>query len=313
MSEQKNSVVEKSFDALGTRITIHICLDESHDAAGALRDIEDIQKEYVQTEKIFSRFDEKSELSKLNMQLDTWHDASAPLCEVISHVLDYYTKTQELFDPRIIDALENMGYEKDFKKRNFILKNGGDAPAIMGKLGNFLAVDGSRVKFVSRMDFSGIAKGYITDQIAKLLKERGWKNYFVDSGGDMYFSGSDAGQDAWYVAIEGVDEKKMMLKLSNWATATSGIGRRKWQIGEKKFHHIINPKNPDSFSFDLKSVTVVDPKTEAADVWAKTLFIKGKEEGRKYATEKNIPCVFLDYKGTAWLSPAAKNYLWMAM
>lgn len=304
--------MEKDFKALGTEITIHICSDDSDDAARAQTDIDDIKKEYARLEKIFSRFDEGSELSKLNSGIGTWHETSSEMREVVERSLDYYKKTDGLFDPRIIETLEHIGYADDFKKQHFVLKNEGIAPNISGKLDGDLHVDGSRVTFSSRMDFSGIAKGYITDKIVALLKERGWQNFFVDSGGDMYFSGKDAEQDFWYVAIEGIDEKKMMLKLTDFATATSGIGKRKWQIGEKKFHHIVNPKKPESFSFELKSVTVVAKTTEQADVWAKTLFIKGKEKGKKFATDKNISCVFLDYKGTAWLSPAAKKYCWLA-
>jgi len=312
MHDRLKHTAEKSFDALGTNITIHICLDDPDDSARAQADIEDIKKEYARLETIFSRFDKESELSKLNVNLGTWHEVSSEMREVVERSLDYYQQTDGLFDPRIIETLENIGYAKDFKKQHFVLKNGGAISKISGTLSDDLHVDGSQIKFNARMDFSGIAKGYITDRIAVLLKQRGWQNFFVDSGGDMYFSGKDAKQDAWYVAIEGIDEKKMMLKLENFATATSGIGRRKWQIGEQKFHHIINPKHPESFSFDCKSVTVVAKSTEAADVWAKALFLKGIKDGKKYATEKNIPCVFLNYKGTAWLSPELKKYYWLA-
>ena len=58
------------------------------------------------------------------------------------------------------------------------------------------------------MDFSGIAKGYITDEAAAYSKKRGWKNFLVDSGGDIYAAGQNHRRERWRIAIEGVPEKK---------------------------------------------------------------------------------------------------------
>jgi len=34
----------------------------------------------------------------------------------------------------------------------------------------------------------------------------------------------------------------------------------------------------------------------------------GKEKGKVWAQEKEIPCAILEYSGTAWISPAMKKH-----
>ncbi|EKE10805.1 MAG: thiamine biosynthesis lipoprotein [uncultured bacterium] len=171
-----------------------------------------------------------------------------------------------------------------------------------------MKIEGGRILLLERVDFSGIAKGWITDRVADFLLGRGWKNFVVDSGGDMYFSGLNEKLEKWTVDIAGIPFEKLTLGFLNKAIATSGIGKRKWENGGGRFHHLINPKDPEDFSFDLKSVTVIADSVEEADVWAKTLFLMGKEKGIVYARKNSIGSIFLDYRGNAGISPAINGY-----
>jgi thiamine biosynthesis lipoprotein len=176
-------------------------------------------------------------------------------------------------------------------------------------LSDDLKVKGDAIFLGARMDFSGIAKGYITDQIVEFLTKQQWKNFLVDSGGDIFMRGVDEENNPWTVNVEGIDEKKLMFALSNKAIATSGIGKRRWEIEGKRMHHIINPRKPAIFSFDLKSVSIIADSTVDADVWAKTIFLMGKEDGMLYAREHSIAAVVLDSRGSAWISPKAKEFV----
>lgn len=98
-----------------------------------------------------------------------------------------------------------------------------------------------------------------------------------------------------------------MLKLKNEGIATSGISRKKWEAGGKKFHHLINPKDTENFSFDLKTVTVIREKTVEADGRAKVLFLMGKVKGLEFANRNNLKALFLDYKGNVYLSEKMKE------
>ena len=304
------NVASVEFDALGTEIELRIVVNDNVENDLAKKDLKEAYMMYEYFTKIFSRFDSQSELSKLNNKPGTFNEASVEMIEAAVHCLKFNVDTGGIFDPRIIDTLESVGYKDDFKKGNFIFSD--DKLKIDKKklLSDDLKVTGRKIFFGARMDFSGMAKGFITDKIAQFFAKKGWKNFLIDSGGDMYLAGSDQEGSAWRIDVEGIVYEKLMLALSDKAIATSGISKRKWEIDGQRFHHLINPGKREQFLFDLKTVTVVARKTEDADVWAKTLFLMGKTNGIAYAKEHSIPAIFLDYKGGVWISPEVKKNLY---
>jgi len=159
------------------------------------------------------------------------------------------------------------------------------------------------------MDFSGLVKGYVTDLAAEHFKNKGWENFLIDSGGDIFASGLNENKEKWLVDLEGFSQNKLLIMISDEAVATSGITRRKWSQGEKKFHHLINPKNPEKFNFDIKSVTVISKTAEEADIWAKVLFLMGRERGLKFSNSQKIKSLLLDYRGKLLISKKIKENL----
>lgn len=300
-------IVQSEFKALGTDIEVKIVTDD--DKLQEVRQaLEKIKLFYFKKEKIFSRFDPESELTHLNKNLGKYSKASRDIIEVAQKALEYCEKTGGFFDPRVIGILEGIGYDKDFKKITDLSVSVAVQP-LHGNLSDDLKIEENNVLFNCRMDFSGIAKGYITDRAADFLKSRGFENFLIDSGGDMYASGKNEDGDFWKISIEGIEDNKLNFSLSDKGVATSGITRRKWEGNGQKFHHLINPKNPQEFLFDLKTVTVILENTEKADVWAKTLFLMGKDKGLEYSNENGIASAFLDYKGNVFLSERIKYYI----
>ncbi len=309
--EEKNIIKEIVFKCLGTTINVRIVVNQQQSIANAKNDLFEIQEIYFKTEKTFSRFDPESELSWFNSNLNQYKKTSSEMLSVSKKVLKCYKETGGFFDPRIIEALEKTGYDKNFDDiSNYDLSIENEIVEIKRDLVEDILIDDEKLYFAARMDFSGIVKGYITDRVSDFLSQKGWRNFLVDSGGDIFFAGKDEENNPWYVDLEGFSHEKMMFALSDMAIATSGIGKRKWEKNGKRFHHLVNPKNPNDFSFDLKSVTVIAKTTEQADVWAKTLFLMGKDDAIKYAKEKEIACVILDYKGSVWISSIIKKYLY---
>jgi thiamine biosynthesis lipoprotein len=305
-----SEIVSIEFEALGTEIELRLVVDEKSQIDQAGKDLEKAREMYGYFTKIFSRFDQESELSILNNELGNFNVASDYILEAVNDCLKFNKNTSGIFDPRIIETLEAVGYKNDFKKGDFILADNGGKSDKTIPLSDDLKIKGRKIFFGVRIDLSGMAKGFITDKISNFLLEKGWKNFLIDSGGDMFLSGLDQDEDVWRIDVDGIPYEKMMLALSNKGLATSGISKRKWEIDGQKFHHLINPKEPENFSFDLKTVTVISDTTENADVWAKCLFLMGKESAIMYARENNMAAIILDYRGSAWISPSAKEYLY---
>jgi thiamine biosynthesis lipoprotein len=72
----------------------------------------------------------------------------------------------------------------------------------------------------------------------------------------------------------------LTLRLSDEAVATSGANRRRWRLGDREGHHLIDPRTGQPATTDLAQVTVVAPSAELADVLAKVAFLRGGADGR---------------------------------
>ena len=291
----KKKVFEKDFRALGTKINIRI-IGESGEYTKSVADLFEAEGIYVKQQKIFSRFDKESELSFLNSNLGRFKKASDDMICLARECLKCYAETNGIFDPRILEYLENIGYKEsfdlnDFKKEKEIFLE----KSVSTPLENDLIIrESGEIKFNKRMDFTGLAKGYITDKVSQFLSSQGWNNFLVDSGGDMYAKGLNEEGLSWGIGLEGYkNEDEVIFEISNQGLATSGNTRKFWGLGEKKIHHLINPKDKNHFDFEIKTVTVLAENATRADLLAKFIFILGLEDGLRWANENEIPCVFL--------------------
>lgn len=297
------------FRALGTDVWVEIVLTEEslfNRAAGIRPELEAF---YARFERIFSRFDSKSELSRCNTALGEWQAVSPEFLKVAEQAVVWHDRSRGYFDPRIIEHLRAVGYGKSFAETDFSRSRRLKIPAPpAGRLSDSIAWKGGELRLLVPMDFSGIAKGFITDRAAEFLRQEGFGNFLLDSGGDIYASGHDEIGNRWHIALEHATEE-IAFYLSDQSIATSGITRRQWHIEGMRFHHLINPYAPERFSFDLLSVTVVSDDTETADILAKTLFLMGREAGCGFADREGIPAVFLLRDGTPVYSQASKEIL----
>ncbi len=297
----------KSFFALGTEIEIELLLDEKSESQ-ALEDLQQLETFYRKKEKIFNRFDSQSEISKFNSNLGKFLPASSDMLFLANDFLERHAQSQGYLEPRILEVLESVGYDRNFGEIVGRQKNPRTDFDFSKDLAQDLVIAGEMLKFQKKMDFAGLAKGYIVDGAVSFLRKRGWQNFFVDSGGDVYAGGLNLQGKNWEVEIEGIDSDKFFLDISNKAIATSGITRRRWWSGKEKFHHLINPKRPNKFSFDLKSVTLVESQCRLADFWAKVLFLRGFESGLELAEKNHLSAIFLDSLGNFYPTEAAKKF-----
>ena len=108
---------------------------------------------------------------------------------------------------------------------------------------------------------------------AKLLQELDLKNFYVNAGGDIQFSGKNAEGKLWKTGIKNPFNQKEIVKVvylkSGEGIATSGNYIR----GD----HIYNPKNRKKIIEEIVSFTVIGPNVCEADRFATAVFAMGKE------------------------------------
>lgn len=266
------------------------------------------QKFIEDSEKRFTRFSSQSELAQLNRSAGGWFDASKEMFEVVSLALQLYRQTAGLFDPSILEALEQAGYDRSMDE---IRLYGPTAVTVLArpKLHHFseIRLDEQRARIAlpieMRIDLGGIAKSWIAEQAALLLS--GWAEACaVDAGGDIFFFGLPPGEKAWRVTLEDpLDEARglAVLKVPPGAVATSTVTRRRWKQGNKEQHHLIDPRTQQPAETDWLSVTVVASHAVQAEVYAKSLLIGGPQEMERITRlAGGIEFIAVDYQKKLW-------------
>lgn len=120
-------------------------------------------------------------------------------------------------------------------------------------------------------DPSGLVKGWAIWNAAHLLEKEGYRNFYIDAGGDIQPYGTNEKGKAWAVGIKNpwneVENVKVVYAGSNEGIATSGTYIR----GE----HIYNP-HTGSPANTIISLTVIGPNIYEADRFATAAFAMGK-------------------------------------
>ena len=75
----------------------------------------DVQQRIAHWEKLFSRFDDSSELMQLNNHTNQWTEVSAELFEVLQRAIHFVSKTQVLVTPTLLKDLWAAGYQHSFE------------------------------------------------------------------------------------------------------------------------------------------------------------------------------------------------------
>ncbi|MDB5563336.1 MAG: thiamine biosynthesis protein [Hyphomicrobiales bacterium] len=120
------------------------------------------------------------------------------------------------------------------------------------------------------IDPSGIVKGWAIRNAARLLRAAGAMDFFVDAGGDIESSGSNAEGGAWRVGIRHPFDPQAIVKViypRGRGVATSGSYVR----GQ----HIYDPHRPGQTVTDIVSLTVIGSDVLEADRFATAAFAMG--------------------------------------
>jgi thiamine biosynthesis lipoprotein len=132
-----------------------------------------------------------------------------------------------------------------------------------------------------RAHLGGIGKGYAVDRGVAILRERGLRDFMIQSGGDMYVAGS-RGERPWRVGIRDprgpAESSFAALDLADGAMSTSGDYERFFIKDGKRYHHIIDPDVGEP-ARGSRSVTIVATRSVLADGLSTGVFLIGPDKG----------------------------------
>jgi thiamine biosynthesis lipoprotein len=152
-------------------------------------------------------------------------------------------------------------------------------------------------------DPSGLVKGWAIYNAAEQIRQRGFKNYFVDAGGDIQTAGKNVQGQTWRVGIRNPFNIQQIVKvvyIRDRGIATSGSYVR----GQ----HIYNPKSSEPFVSDVVSLTVIGPNIYEADRFATAAFAMGRD-GIDFIEHLNgFEAYMIDENGWATLTSGFTGY-----
>ncbi|MBU2495089.1 MAG: FAD:protein FMN transferase [Candidatus Omnitrophota bacterium] len=125
------------------------------------------------------------------------------------------------------------------------------------------------VRFLKKgmaIDLGGIGKGAAVDEAVSLLKSAGVKSGIVNLGGNLYVFGDGPHQGRWKVGIQNPRGSGAInaISVKNQGVSTSGNYQQYFEIGGKRYSHILNPKTGSLPDYP-ESVTVIAPTAALAD------------------------------------------------
>jgi thiamine biosynthesis lipoprotein len=111
------------------------------------------------------------------------------------------------------------------------------------------------------IDFGGIGKEYAADRVATICLEHGLRHGLVNLGGDIRAIGPQADGTPWRVGIRHPRVEGAAVAgfdLATGALATSGDYERYFEIGGRRYCHILNPLTGRPVG-TWQSISVVSP------------------------------------------------------
>jgi thiamine biosynthesis lipoprotein len=289
---------QQQFQALGS--TALITLVTKTDTAYRQRLFNQITRHIIKFEQQFSRFLADSELTQFNKRAGLKVPISQSFLRMLEVNKALSEATDGLYNPFILPALQQAGYIGSWTNQgtNKIVNDYRNRQISL--IDNLIIGDSwAKIPKNSALDFGGIGKGYLLDELSHILSIKKLSGYWLSLGGDIICAGYDLDNEAWKVAIQDAKDTSQIIDyISNQngnvlAIATSGITKRKGIKNGQGWHHIIDPRTGEPATTNILTVTVTADRAVIADVYAKCIVIAGAKQADTYKCPGVIQSYFL--------------------
>lgn len=297
--------------AMGTIVTIVAFTSPERDERAVGIALSKAFREIVRLEKLMSTWVSDSEVSRINQEAGKSAVIVGP-------------ETLAVIDKSLWIAKESGGlFDITFEAMKGVWKfDDGAVPAVPPKK----AIDDARrlidfrqielnakastielKRATTRINLGGIAKGYAVDAAARVLDAEGIPAFFVQAGGDLFVRGHKPDGSKFRVGVRdprGASETDYfaLMEVEDHAFSTAGDYERAFVIGNKRYHHIIDPRTgyPATAS---RSVTVWAKDALTADAIDDAVFILGPKKGMALVDKiEGAGAVIVDAKNRVTIS-----------
>ncbi len=234
-------------------------------------------------EKLLSKTREGSDIWNINNAGGQPVEVAPETAAVIKAAIEYAKESDGLFDITIGAVSSLWDFVEGVKPSD---------EAIQAALPHVdyrcIQVDGTTVTLSdpqAKLDLGGIAKGYITDDLVKILKRGGCKNASLSLGGNVYVMGKSFDGDAWSVGVQDPngeqDDVLATVTARDRSVVTSGLYERSFEQDGQLYYHILDPKTGYPAATDLKSASIMTKRSLDGDAYSTILFLLGHDRAMK--------------------------------
>lgn len=166
------------------------------------------------------------------------------------------------------------------------------------------------------IDLGAIAKGYIADEVAMVLRKEGVTSGIIDLGGNVLVLGhSNRGADQpWKIGIQDPNDARGSvigsIEETDKTVVTSGIYERYLELDGEKYHHIFDTKTGYPVDNDVASVSIITDHSIDGDALTTLVFAKGIEKGLQFVEEKTpagTDAIFISHEGEVYVTSGIKE------
>jgi len=276
--------------------------------------IDAAQTEIYRLENELSRNLDASEISKINSNSGIGPVVvSQETFDIIAVAVTYSGLTDGAFDITIAPIMDIWG----FKDSNYRVPAASEIQATLPLVGwSRIILDRTNMTVElpvvgMELDLGGIAKGYASDKVQKVMHGFNITSALISLGGNVAVFGPKADGSLWKIAIsdpQAPDSYIGVLQATDVSVITSGGYERNFTQGGITYIHIMDPATGSPVQTDLLSVSIISPDGVQGDSLSTALFVMGKDKAIAYwQAHKDFACVLVTTTGEVFASADIKD------
>ena len=245
--------------------------------------LETVVGEIARLERLLSRFDADSEISRINQAAGRRSEAvSFTTMQMLRQALELCAECPGYFDPTIgpLAALWKIGRKSFAVPEAAAIRQALDLVDYRDLLLHPAQGTAGLRRSGQALDLGGIAKGFAADQVMSIFQEYDVRSAYANLGGNVAAKGGRPDGLPWQVGIQHPRNPNGLIgALAVWdgMVVTSGDYQRFATDPQgRRFHHLLDPSTGLPAETDLLSVSVAADSGVRADAYATSLFIAGK-------------------------------------
>ena len=295
LAPRGGSLVEFGGPTMGVSWSVKALAPEGFDTAGTQAQVQGLLNRIVAQ---MSTWEPDADISRFNRApAGAWMEAPPAFAHVLERALHWAQVSGGAFDPTTGRLTDLWG----FGPAGPVSQPPAEetlAQALSAAGWDRLAMDGLRVYQPGglALDFSGIAKGFGVDEVARALAMLGLPDHLVEIGGELRGAGVKADGTPWWAEVEtppGISLPPIRVALHGLSIATSGDYRRFMEHGGRRYAHTLDPRNGRPVEHGVRSVSVIARECMDADALCSALTVLGPAEGPQFAQAYGVAAQFV--------------------